>query len=218
MHLLCFCCEVEDRLVLATDKLLRTVINSLNNLARDSDGETFSFGSLLSRPNQAACSAVLSSHVLQPFVRLGGPQLCLLQFVRVPELDAVLQMWSHKCWIEGNNNFLDFLDIFLIKLHSMRLASNAAEAQCWIMFSLSSRSPRSFFQSCIPINWPLDYPRFRPLLNMMSSCLSLGTDAHFAHPVSNWKCGYLFVYVSTSFIDSFCSSLCWQPHCCQRAI
>lgn len=44
-----------------------------------------------------ACSAVVSSHVLQPFVRLGGPQLYLLQLVSVPELDAALQMWSHKC-------------------------------------------------------------------------------------------------------------------------
>lgn len=92
-----------------------------------------------------ACSAVLSSHVLQPLVHLGGPQLYLLQFVSVPELDAVLQMWSHKCWIEGNNHFLDLLVIFLIKQPSMRLVFNAAKTHCWFMFSFSSRSLESFF-------------------------------------------------------------------------
>lgn len=54
--------------------------------------------SVLPSPGQMnpACSAVLSSHVLQPLVHLGGPQLHLLQFVSVPKLDAVLQMRSHK--------------------------------------------------------------------------------------------------------------------------
>lgn len=92
-----------------------------------------------------ACSAVLSSHVLQPLVHLGGPWLYLLQFDSVPKLDAALQMWSHKCWIEGNNHFLDLLVIVLIKQPSMRLAFNAAKMHCWFMFSFSSRSPGFFF-------------------------------------------------------------------------
>ena len=154
-----------------------------------------------------AHSAVLSSHVLQPFVRLGGPQLYLLQFVSVPELDAVLQMWSHKCWIEGNNHFLDLLAIFLIKQPSMRLAFNAAKAHCWFLFSLSSRSPRSFSQSFFLISWLLDYPKCRtyylPLLNIMNSCMPLGTDAHFAHTMHNCKYNYLFVHVSTRLVDTF---------------
>lgn len=62
-----------------------------------------------------APSAVLTCHVLQPLVHLGGPQLDLLQYVNVPELDTVFQMWSHKCWIEGNNNFLWVAAYFLNK-------------------------------------------------------------------------------------------------------
>lgn len=153
---------MEDRLAMITDELLWHfwctfwIIQVVTMVVRPSP-------SALSSPGQTnpAHSAVLSSHVLQPFVRLGGPQLYLLQFVSVPQLDAKLQMWPHKCWTEGNNHFLDLLAIFLIKQPSMRLAFNAAKEHCWFMFILSSRSPASFLQRCFLISWPLDYPRCR---------------------------------------------------------
>lgn len=156
---LCFWCEVEYRLAMETDELSYTNIDSLNNLGCDNGGETLFFISSFSRPNQPSLlSCPLKSRT---------PALCppwwpsallapVCQCLRIG-----LQMWSHKCWIEGNNHLLDLLAIFLIKQPSMRLAFNAGKAHCCFMFGLPSRSPRSFLKSCFLISWPPDYPRCR---------------------------------------------------------
>lgn len=53
--------------------------------------------------------SVFPQRVLQPFDRLHGPHLDLLQSLHVffkllgPELDTVLQLWPRKCWLEWDD-------------------------------------------------------------------------------------------------------------------
>lgn len=90
----------------------------------------------------------------------------------------------------------------------MRLDFIAAKAYCWLMFSFSSRSPRSLFAKPLLISWHPGYSRCRtqylPLLNIVTSGMPVDTDARFTHTIHNCKYKYLFVTVSTRFIDTVC--------------
>lgn len=70
-----------------------------------------------------------------------------------------------------------------------------------------------FLQSCFPVSWSLDYPRCRtqylPLLNIMKSCIPVGTDAHFAHTIVFALLQIQFsactcIHQVYRFIDTFC--------------
>lgn len=153
-------------------------------------------------------SAVLTCHIFQPFVHLGGPQLDLPQFVSVPEFDTVLQMWPHKCWIEGNNHFLSVTGYFFNKPAQCAAGFYCCKDILLTHVQFLLQESRSLFAKPLLISWHPGYSKcrtqFLPLLSVMTSGMPVDTDAHFTHTIHKCNYNYLFVTVSTRFIDMFC--------------
>ena len=106
--------------------------------------------SLLQAEESQLSQPVLAGEVLQPSAHLCGPPLDLFQQLhvllvfRAPELDAVLQVGSHKKY---RITSLDLLVTILLMQLRIQLAFWAANTHCQFMLNLSSVSTLKSFSS-----------------------------------------------------------------------
>lgn len=70
--------------------------------------------------------SLFAYHLVHAPYKLGEPTLDSLQYVHIflvlgsPKLDPALQMWPHKCCVDGNNHFFQLAVITLNCHHKTR--------------------------------------------------------------------------------------------------
>ena len=89
--------------------------------------------------------------MLQSLNRLSGSSLDSLQYVHIclvlgsPELNTVLQVWPHQCWVEGKAPLPRPAGHTLPNAAQETTSHLAARAHCWLMFNLV---PTRTLKSC----------------------------------------------------------------------
>lgn len=90
-----------------------------------------------------------------PLAELCAVALCLSLAVESPELDVVLQVWAHTCWVERKGHWMVAL---LLMEDSMAGALLAARACSWLVFSsVSSRNSHPLLKAAFQLQGPHMY-------------------------------------------------------------